>query len=83
MTPLRRLHGDRALKQRALEHFRAQSTDDIVRSLLAEGPEKLKICSDGLVLQGNHRIKVLEERGYDTSTLYEQAEVIPRTILDG
>ena len=82
MIPLRRLHGDRDLKQRTLEHFRAQRTDDIVRSLLAEGPEKLKLRSDGLVLQGNYRIKVLEERGYDTSTLYEQVEVIPRAILD-
>lgn len=82
MIPLRRLHGDRALKQRTLEHFRAQSTDDIIRSLLAEGPEKLKIRSDGLVLQGNHRVKVLEERGDATSKLYEQAEVIPRAILD-
>jgi hypothetical protein len=81
MRPLRRLHEDRMLKQRTLEHFRAQHTEDILRSLLAQGPEKLKIRSDGLVLQGNHRIKVLEERGYDTSQLYEQAEVIPREAL--
>ena len=81
MIPLRRLHEDRVLKQRTLEYFRAQHTDDIVRSLLAQGPERLKIRSDGLVLQGNHRIKVLEERGYDTAQLSEQAEVIPREVL--
>jgi hypothetical protein len=82
MIPLRRLHEDKALKQSTLAYFRGQSNDDIVRSLLAEGPENLKMRSDGLVLQGNHRIKVLEERGYDTSQLSEHAEVIPREILE-
>jgi hypothetical protein len=82
MIPLRRLHADRVLKQRTVEYFRAQHTDDILRSLLAQGPERLKIRSDGLVLQGNHRIKVLEERDYDTAQLYEQAAVIPREVWD-
>jgi hypothetical protein len=82
MIPLRRLHEDKALKRSILEYFRAQSNDDIVRSLLTEGPENLKMRSDGLVLQGNHRIKVLEELGYDTFQLPEHAEVIPREILE-
>ncbi|MCA9525143.1 MAG: hypothetical protein KC549_02455 [Myxococcales bacterium] len=52
-----------------------------MESLLKSGDEKLTIRPDGTVLQGNHRIKVLEERGFDTSTLFDKADVRIRENL--
>ncbi len=59
-----------ALKANKLNNIRKMDTDDIIKSLKTEGREKLTIRPDGTVLQGNHRIKVLEERGFETSKLY-------------
>jgi RHS repeat-associated protein len=76
---IRRLHGDSSLKPTTLEHYRKQSTEQIVKDLKTPGADQLKLRPDGTVLDGNHRIKVLEERGYDTSTLWDGADVIPKS----
>ena len=73
---LKRLHDDKSLVEDKLEKFRKLSTEEIVKSLRNEGPERLRIRKDGTVLQGNHRIKVLEERDYDTMELIPFAEVL-------
>jgi hypothetical protein len=80
-TPLKRLHPDSSLKSSSLDYWRGQSTDDIVGSLSKPGDEVLRIRPDGTVLQGNHRIKVLEERGFDTSALRDRAIVEPKESL--
>ena len=80
-TPLKRMHPDSSLRPTSLNHWRGKSNDDIVESLLKSGDEKLTIRPDGTVLQGNHRIKVLEERGFDTSTLFDKADVRIRENL--
>jgi hypothetical protein len=59
----------------ALEHWRKQSTEDIVNSLQPGQPEALKVKSDGRIMNGNMRIKVLEERGFDVNSL--PREVLP------
>lgn len=74
--PITRLHPDGSLKPSILEGIRKQSTEQIVNDLKRVGPNQLKLRPDGTVLDGNHRVKVLEERGFDTSTLWDGAEVI-------
>ncbi len=80
-TPLKRLHPDSSLKPSSLKHWRGKSTDEIVESLGKPGGERLRIRPDGIVRQGNHRIKVLEERGFDTSTLRDKAIIEPKESL--
>jgi len=58
----------------SLESIRLMSTDDIVRSLAPGSPEPLTVKPDGRVFDGNTRVKVLEERGYDI-------ELLPRTTI--
>jgi hypothetical protein len=76
---LRRIHSDHTLESGAnrvaLEYWRKQSTEDIVNSLQPGQPEALKVKSDGRIMNGNMRIKVLEERGFDVNSL--PREVLP------
>ena len=58
----------------AMEYWRKQSTDDIVESLQPGNREALKVKPDGRIMDGNTRVKVLEERGFDINTL-------PREVL--
>jgi hypothetical protein len=53
----------------ALEYWRKQPTADIVNSLQPGRPEALTVTSDGRIMNGNTRIKVLEERGFDVNSL--------------
>jgi hypothetical protein len=77
--PLRRIHSDETLEagsnRLTLEYWRKQSTDDIVKSLQPWTPEALKVKPDGRIMNGNTRIKVLEERGIDINSL--PREVLP------
>lgn len=84
LPPLRRLHSDATLNRGfyriSLEYWRGQPTGSIVESLKprARDPkyqEFLKVKSDGTIMQGNTRVKVLEERGYNVNQL-------PRTLYD-
>lgn len=76
--PLRRIHSDQTLEagasRLALEYWRQQSTADIVQSLQPGNIEALTIKSDGRIMNGNIRIEVLEERGFDVHSL-------PREVL--
>jgi hypothetical protein len=77
--PLRRIHSDQTLESGSsrfsLEYWRKQPTDDIVKSLQPGNAEALKVKPDGRILNGNTRIKVLEERGFDIDSL--PREVLP------
>ena len=77
--PLRRIHSDHTLEvgsnRATLEYWRQQPTADIVNSLRPGLPEALKVKSDGRIMDGNTRIKVLEERGFDVNGL--PREVLP------
>jgi hypothetical protein len=66
--PLRRLHEqvyeiDR-LAAKSLEYHRSRTTEEIVESLQPGALQPLIVKSDGTIVQGNTRTKVLEERGY-------------------
>jgi hypothetical protein len=71
--PLQRIHPDATFQsgtaKLALEHWRQQPTDAVVRSLAPGGREALRVKPDGRIMNGNRRIKVLEERGFDVNSL--------------
>ena len=74
--PLRFLHADASLVRTKLEQFAKVSTDELIESLRPGKPGSLKARPDGTVIDGHHRIKILQERGYDVDSL--PREVIPR-----
>ena len=71
--PLRRIHTEETLKSGAsrfsLEYWQQRSTKEIIESLRPGKLEALKVKPDGRILDGNVRIKVLEERGFDINSL--------------
>jgi hypothetical protein len=67
--PLKLLHPEKTLSKTTLAYFRKQATDDIVRSLAPGSAEALTVNAAGTVMQGNHRIFVLMERGFDVNSL--------------
>lgn len=68
---LRVLHTT-ALKETNLDSIRRMSTPDIIESLRpgnTMGTDPLIVNSAGTIMQGNHRVTVLIERGIDVNTL--------------
>jgi hypothetical protein len=53
----------------SLEHHRQRTTEEIVESLRPGANSPLMVKADGTILQGNTRVKVLEERGYPIDDL--------------
>ncbi len=79
--PLRRIHSDTLYERdsaarRSLDYHRTRTTEEIVESLRPHpgNKEPLRVKPGGRVLQGNTRIKVLEERGYPVNGL-------PRNVI--
>ncbi len=77
--PLQRIHPDSTYQsgtaKLALEYWQKQPTDAIVRSLAPGGREALRVKPDGRIMNGNTRIKVLQDRGLDVNSL-------PREIIN-
>ncbi|HEX8735636.1 MAG TPA: hypothetical protein VF721_09960 [Pyrinomonadaceae bacterium] len=73
LPPLRRIHSDETLEKGiarfSIKFWRKQSNQKIIESLQAGKVESLKVKSDGRILNGNVRCKVLEERGFDLNLL--------------
>ena len=67
--PLRVLHDEKTLVKGTLDYFRKQTTEQIIRSLEPGAVEPLIVNARGTVMQGNHRISVLMERGVDVNSL--------------
>lgn len=71
--PLRRIHSDATLQsgsaKYSLDYWRKQPTAEIIESLTPGKTEALRVKPDGRIMNGNTRIKVLEERGYDIDSL--------------
>jgi hypothetical protein len=71
--PLRRVHTDRTLStgsnRFSLEYWQRRKTEEIVKSLRPGKAECLKVKPDGRILNGNIRVKVLEDRGFDVNSL--------------
>jgi hypothetical protein len=71
--PLRRIHADETLgsgiSRFSSAYWRQRGTEEIVESLCPGESEALKVKPDGRILNGNVRIKALEERGFDVNRL--------------
>jgi len=70
--PLRRMLSDEYIRiyhRYALRRWRLEPTPHIVRSLKPGRLEPLWVTEDGIVWQGNVRILVLEERGFNVNSL--------------
>lgn len=72
--PLKPLHADSSLIQSKLEQFRRLSTEELVNSLKPGHAGALKVRSDGTMIDGHHRIKILRDRSVDVDAL-------PREVL--
>lgn len=70
---LQRIHADDTLASGAgrfsLVYWRQRETTEIVESLRPGRSEALRVKPDGRILNGNVRIKVLAERGFDVNSL--------------
>lgn len=71
--PLRRIHSDETIEagesRFSLKYWRRRKTEDIVESLRPGTDEALRVKADGRIINGNVRIKILEERGFDVNGL--------------
>lgn len=63
------MHPEGSLDVSTLQYHRRKNTDEIVASLEPDAGEPLLVKFDGTVMDGNTRIHVLRERGYDVDTL--------------
>jgi hypothetical protein len=72
-SPLRRIHSDQTLTSGSnrydYEALQQLSTQDIVNSLRPGAQEPLTVRPDGTIVDGNTRVYILEQRGYDVNSL--------------
>ena len=72
--PLTLAHTEETIQNHAgYDYWKRRSTDDILDSLLPGAGEPLRVRPDGTVVQGNTRVFILRQRGYEVDSL-------PRTI---
>jgi hypothetical protein len=73
--PLKPLHPDSSLSQAKLAQLSRVATGVLEDSLRPGQANSLKVRPDGTVLEGNHRIKVLRDRGVDVDRLPREVVV--------
>ncbi len=69
LPPLRPFYSDYQLIPLKLEQFRHLTTESLIASLRPGQSGALKTRPDGTILDGHHRLKVLQERGIDIHAL--------------
>ncbi len=67
--PLRPLHPESSLSRAKLEQFRRVPTEVLLRTLLPGQRDSLKTRPDGTILDGHHRLNILQSRGVDVNSL--------------
>lgn len=79
---LQRIHADETLEtgvsRFSLEYWRQRSVEEIIESLRPGKSEALQVKPDGRILNGNVRVKVLEERGFDIGSLEREIVCLSR-----
>ena len=80
LPPLSPLHSARSLSQPRISVFEKLSTERLKQTLLPGQEHSLKTRPDGTILDGHHRVHVLNNRGVDTNAL--PREVIERDDAD-
>jgi hypothetical protein len=73
-SSLKPLHPESSLSQSKLQEYEKLSTQELITSLAPKSPGALKVRSDGTIMDGHHRIKILRDSGIDVDAL-------PREIL--
>jgi len=73
-TPLKPLHVPSSLSQAKLIQYARLSNETIIASLKPGEQGSLKVRPAGTVIDGHHRITILERRGIDV-------EALPREII--
>lgn len=74
-APLKLIHSPATLSKTILDGLRKKSTQELIESLRPGLQEALRVKPDGRVMNGNHRLTVLMERGVDVNAL--PREVVP------
>jgi hypothetical protein len=75
------LHADSSLIGSKLDKYGKVSDQELIDSLQPGQQGLLKVRPDGTIVDGNHRIKILRDRGVDVDSL--PREIIPKgDILD-
>jgi len=69
------IHSPATLSKTILDGLRKKSTQELIESLRPGLQEALRVKPDGRVMNGNHRLTVLMERGVDVNAL--PREVVP------
>lgn len=67
--PLKALHPESSLSRVKLEQFKQVPTEVLLRTLLPGQRDSLKARPDGTILDGHHRIYVLQSRGLNVHAL--------------
>ena len=68
-SSLKPLHDDSSASKASLEFWHKKSTQEIVDSLKPGNPEALRVKPDGTIMNGNTRIHILRERGFNVDSL--------------
>ena len=71
---LKPLHSEDSIAITKLEVFQTIANDVLIESLKPGQAGSLKVRPDGTMLDGHHRIKILQERGVDV-------DILPREII--
>ncbi len=74
--PLKPVHADHSLVKSKLEGYSRLSDQELIDSLKPGQQGSLKTRPDGTIVDGNHRIKILRDRGVDVDSL--PREIVPR-----
>jgi ParB-like chromosome segregation protein Spo0J len=75
--PLQPLHLSSALSQAKLNQYARLSNEELKQSQEPGRQGSLKVRPDGTIIDGHHRITILQERGVDVDQL--PREVVPKT----
>jgi hypothetical protein len=75
-SPLKSLHPGSSFSKAKLAQYDKLSTKELIDSLKPGQPGSLKVKPDGTVMDGHHRIRILQGRGVDVDSL--PREVLPQ-----
>jgi hypothetical protein len=74
--PLKHLHTESSLSRPKLNRYAKLTNEKLIESLKPGQPGSLKVRCDGTIMDGHHRIKILQDRGIVVDSL-------PRELVEG
>ena len=72
------LHPEGSLSHAKMVQYSTLSTQELIDSLQPGQPGALKVRPDGTVIDGHHRLKILDDQGVDIHAL--PREILPKDI---